>query len=65
MTEVFNLATQESRFYCLSPEQAVIAAYEQFTCHNWNTWDYNYINHPEFVHLDDCVACGDWTAIAR
>ncbi len=40
MTTVHRIATGETYEYTLSPEQAVIAAYEQFTCGNWRTWSY-------------------------
>jgi len=60
-TTVFNLSTQKEITYGLPPHQAVIAAYEQYTMSNWNTWTYNYISHPEFQQTDKFVTCGDWT----
>ena len=39
MTEVVNLATSESIFYSLPPNEAVTAAAEQ-NAGNFNTWEY-------------------------
>jgi len=40
MTTVYFVDSEASYEYTLSPDQAVIAAYEQFTCNNWYTWRY-------------------------
>jgi hypothetical protein len=40
MTNVYQHGTDNIISYFLSPDQAVIAAYEQFVCKNWNTWSY-------------------------
>lgn len=39
-TTVYHPDTDQEFVYTLSPDQAVIAAYEQHTCHNYNTWRY-------------------------
>jgi hypothetical protein len=61
---VLNLSTGEERFYLgLTPEQAVIAAYEQSQKHNYSTWTYpSPEKHPHFRKGEKTVACGDWTA---
>ena len=46
LTTVHHIDTGESFSYTLSPDQAVIAAYEQRTCGNWNTW--LYLNPNEY-----------------
>jgi hypothetical protein len=40
MTTVYHVNSGKEYYYTLSPDQAVIAAYEQFTCGNMNTWRY-------------------------
>jgi len=40
MTEVLNLETGNTYTYLLSPEEALVAAFEQFERGNFNTWDY-------------------------
>jgi hypothetical protein len=40
MTTVYHVDTGVTYEYTLRPDQAVIAAYEQHTCRNWNTWRY-------------------------
>lgn len=66
MTHVFNLATGQGATFSLPPARAVVAAYEQFTRGNHNTWNYlDPVAHPEFVKGKLSVACGDWAASTR
>lgn len=65
MIRVFNLSTQEEQFYfdTITPQQAVICAYEQFTKKNFNTWEYpSPDNHPLFQRgrSGRTFFCGDW-----
>jgi hypothetical protein len=63
LTRVFNLAGNEVLGYSLPPSQAVIAAYEQLTRGNMNTWAYpKPEDHPQFVRGARSVSCGDWAA---
>lgn len=62
-TTVLNLMTGEHITYCsISPLMAVVCAYEQ-SRNNWNTWDYNFINHPALEQTDLCLFCGDFGAV--
>lgn len=40
MTTVFHVDSGDTFLYTLSPDQAVIAAYEQQVNRNFNTWTY-------------------------
>lgn len=64
-TRVLNLATgQWGPYYTLDPRQAVVAAYEQQTRGNWNTWTYPSPEaHPEFTLAEVSCCCGDWAAM--
>ena len=60
--KVINLATGTEQVYTCSPEQAVIAAYEQAR-NNYNTWDDKTPEqHPEFDKGKWTVRCGDFCA---
>jgi hypothetical protein len=66
MTRVYNLATNQVAAFPLPPAQAVVAAYEQFTKRNFNTWQYAPAStHPEFTRGKVSVACGDWAASTK
>lgn len=68
---VYNLDKDITKEFWLSPERAVVAAYEQDRG-NYNTWDYpKPQDHPKFkLHpkpdndplFREYVSCGDWTA---
>jgi hypothetical protein len=60
---VLNLETGEERIYVgITPEQAVVAAYEQ-SRGNFSTWTYpSPEEHPHLRRGQKTVACGDWTA---
>jgi hypothetical protein len=45
MTTVHRIDTGDTYTYTLPPDQAVIAAYEQHTCRNYNTWSYRDPSH--------------------
>lgn len=64
-TRVLNLVTgQWGPYYTLEPAQAVVAAHEQQTRGNYNTWDYPEPQaHPEFTQGSESVCCGDWAAM--
>ncbi len=65
MMRVKNLDTGEERWYTCSPEQAVVAAYEQGRG-NWNTWDYlAFDEHPKARRGRYTVSCGDFTAMDK
>jgi hypothetical protein len=40
MTTVYEVNSERTWEYTLSPDQAVIAAYEQMVNRNFNTWTY-------------------------
>lgn len=58
--------------YSLPPAEAVVAAYKQYTCHNWTTWEYpkpedeplfkrgKIINRDGYQYRR--VSCGTWEA---
>lgn len=61
MIRVFNLATQEEKFYFCNPFQAVVAAYAQ-SFRDFNTWAYSkywmQVDYTKHTYL-----CGDWCVI--
>lgn len=62
---VHNLLSinDEMTFVGISPEQAVVAAYEQ-SRGNFNTHDYpSPENHPQFRECTVSVSCGDFSAL--
>lgn len=60
MTRVFNLATQEEKFYFIPSALACVAAYAQER-KDYNTW--NYYKYWELLEYGPyTVICGDWTA---
>jgi hypothetical protein len=63
MTRVYNLSTGEELSYTLEPVQAVIAAYAQETCRDFNTWDYALRYKSKVVNGKRSVSCGDWCAL--
>lgn len=64
MTRVLNLETGKCSTYALSPEEAVVAAYEQSRGNN-NTWQYlTFVEHPQARRGQCSVSCGDFVAIA-
>ena len=63
MTKVLHLNTGKHTTYSCSPEQAVVAAYEQ-SRGNHNTWQYpTFVNHPEARRGQYSVSCGDFAAL--
>lgn len=40
MTTVYNVSTEQTLDYTLSPREAVMAAFAQETRKDFNTWDY-------------------------
>jgi hypothetical protein len=40
LTTVYRVDTEETYSYTLSPDQAVICAFEQIACNNYYTWRY-------------------------
>ena len=63
VTKVLNLDTGKHTVYSLSPEDAVVAAYEQ-SRGNYNTWQYPaFADHPEARRGQYSVSCGDFTAL--
>jgi len=62
-TIVRNLDTTKNieQHYTLPAVNAVICAYEQ-SLGNFNTWDYEIINHPKVVWSLTTVTCGDFCA---
>ena len=64
MIRVFNLSTQEERYYTCPPVEAVVCAYEQARG-NANTWQYDFKTHPmlAFGQSGKTVFCGDWGAL--
>ena len=58
MTNVYHVDTETAYAYTLSPDQAVIAAYEQQACGNWNTWTYRnpdqYTGYKRTAHGHCC-----------
>ena len=60
--EVMNLMTGDFVYYMnMSPEQAVICAFEQ-NKGNYNTW--NYFNIPHKIKTGEkTIACGDFCAM--
>jgi hypothetical protein len=62
MTRVFNLETQEEKFYFCDPFMAVVCAYAQFTMHDYNTWMY-----AKYYLMVDMTRhtylLGDWTVL--
>jgi len=63
MTKVVNLRTGEERIYDLSPNKAVVNAYEQEQGNN-NFWNYDY-SKAKKSKSGKTWSCGDWTALAR
>lgn len=61
MTSVFNMKTGEEIIYSCPSEEAVVAAYAQYTMKDWNTWDYNNKYQVEYGRYG--VYCGDWGAL--
>lgn len=59
-TRVYNLKTDEEKWYFLPPFMAVIAAYESARGNN-NTWDYHKSKAP-IVKGKYSIAAGDWCA---
>lgn len=65
MTTVYYLDTETSYEYTLSPDQAVIAAYEQFTRNNWRTWRYiDPSQHPGYKRTAHGHYCNGYWAKA-
>lgn len=58
MTTVYHVDSDTTFEYTLRPDQAVIAAYEQRTCNNWNTWRYRdpsqYTGYRRTKHGHEC-----------
>jgi hypothetical protein len=64
MTTVFNLATGDEAIYSLPPFEAVVAAHEQLTRGNYNTWDYRKPMEHGLLKIGKLsVSCGDWAAL--
>jgi len=63
MTKVYNLLTGVELIYSISPQAAVIAAWEQDRG-NFNTWTYERSKAP-VEHGRFSVTAGDWTALQR
>lgn len=62
-TTVVNLMDDRAKAYALSPDEAVIAAYEQFENGNYNFSSYLPPgSHPRFKEYRKGYACGDWIA---
>lgn len=62
MVKVLNLATgMEIFFHGISPEKAVVCAYEQ-SLSNWNTWSYDF-SKAVISNSGKTVSCGDFCAI--
>ena len=62
MTTVTNLSTGETMVYSLSPEKAVVCAFEQETRKNNNTWEYDFTK-ARISASGKTVSCGDWCAM--
>ena len=61
ITKVLDMKAGTEYYYSLPPKKAVIAANEQ-KHNNYNTWDYNFENHPELRETDKFYFCGDFGA---
>lgn len=62
---VTNLSTcVEMVFVGITPEQAVVAAWEQQEHNNYNTWEYADSKAP-IVRGKHGVAAGDWCAVVK
>ena len=66
MTNVYNPDRPDfCATYSLSPDQAVIAAYEQFLNGNQNTWNYlDPAEHPHYQRTKHGHQCGMYWAKA-
>jgi hypothetical protein len=76
MSQVFDMNRGVWIQYSLSPRDAVVAAYEQFTKGNWNTWTYKapdcgiqYASLQQPGQGPDprmtVVTCGNFTTVCR
>lgn len=63
MVDVYNLTTGEVLTYSSSPEQAVVAAFEQ-SRGNFNTWDYDF-SKAVITTNGRTVYCGDFSAFMK
>ncbi len=62
-TIVINLFDDRTRLYNMSPDKAVVAAYEQFERNNFAVASYpEPKDHPDFSEHRRGYACGDWIA---
>lgn len=62
MTKVYNLENPDLVWiYSLPPDEAVIAAYEQQTKKNYNTYNYKKPNnHEQYLKTKYGHVCGDF-----
>lgn len=52
--------------YSLPPDEAVVAAYEQFQKKNFQTWMYqNPAEHPQFKRNGRTIRCGKFKAVTK
>lgn len=62
-TRVYNLRTRHGAWYDLPPREAVVAAYAQFECRDFNWWNYPARDYDRRVTVGKhTVTCGDWCA---
>lgn len=64
MTTVYQLGSDNQFCYSLPPDQAVVAAFEQYHNYNFNTWSYlPPEQHPQYRRTAlGNHSCGDYTA---
>lgn len=63
-TVVYQLGTRNEYIYTVPPEQAVVAAYYQYSLNNYNTWEYDY-SIVKYSATAMTVYCGDFAAKAE
>lgn len=59
-TTVINLATGQEATYAREPKEALILAYQQYTCHRYDWWSKDYFA-VTVQETEDTFFVGDWS----
>ena len=64
MITVMNLATEQKVLYfdTVTPKEAVVCAYAQYSKKDWNTWMYDEMYNHLVEEGQYTFLCGDWSA---
>lgn len=60
VTTVINRATGQEAAYAREPKEALILAYQQYTCHRYDWWSKDYFA-VTIQETDTAFFIGDWS----